>query len=618
MAQSVASPLPEKTAAHELKPEIPAAAASVPADEIKSEVAAAEAQCKLAEEGRREMDVEVVYVVGPAVVAYEEERGDVALLDVVTSLKSVDHSETEIDCQKVDDNGSLVSDEDGFATPDTLPESGNELESVFAISNLSPSCGVVVETSGTFKSESLEQMVGSANADEVGIVSLGPLVVESEGPSEDIDMFEILQIVNVMAEVLGIPACVDSSRKGVSCGEPGLERIPEEMKENAPMVVVMQGKVAEADVLYGALSSDASKERVAETTLPSGSTVVPRIVITEVELFDCDEMTPLEQLNEVNEMLTSAIAQLETRIAMIDGNSASGDVAIISNDANVANNAEDSSHTNSISEAPNRESLPALGTLDDLRKAEGFKPICIGAVRVVEDSTVLANKMDSGDAADKNELTSTSSNESNTGNETVPAVSDDAKKPAGFIAKALVFFQRKSDAERESAEGDNQVVVDDLEEEKFTLIESVISNPAPPSGSEKEKKKNDNLTNAATSRKIHEKVAEHVASVDAGAAIENINPAVIESKIILQGLSSTIVDGKNIADSKPIVVSPVQSQIECSESVGNVEVTKQINDVKLESDFATGSNEISSKGAAMADNAQKSIDTKIEKIAEVK
>ncbi|CAM4909858.1 unnamed protein product [Rotaria socialis] len=618
MAQSVASPLPEKTAANELKPEIPAAAASVAADEIKSEVAAAEAQCKLAEEGRREIDVEVVYVVGPAVVAYEEERGDVALLDVVPSLKSVDHSETKIDCQKVDDNGSLVSDEDGFATPDTLPESGNELESVFAISILSPSCGVVAETSGPSKSESLEQMVGSANADEVGIVSLGPLVVESEGPSEDIDLFEILQIVNVMAEVLGIPACVDSSRKGVSCGEPGLERIPEEMKENAPMVVVMQGKVAEADVLYGALSSDASKERVAETTLPSGSMLVPRIVITEVELFDCDEMTPLEQLNEVNEMLTSAIAQLETRIAMIDGNSASGDVEIISNDANVANNAEDSSHTNSISEAPNRESLPALGTLDDLRKAEGFQPICIGAVRVVEDSTVLANKMDSGDAADKNELTSTSSNESNTGNETVPAVSDDAKKPAGFIAKALVFFQRKSDAERESAEGDNQVVVDDLEEEKFTLIESVISNPAPPSGSEKEKKKNDNLTNAATSRKIHEKVAEHVASVDAGAAIENINPAVIESKIILQGLSSTIVDGKNIADSKPIVVSPVQSQIECSESVGNVEVTKQINDVKLESDFATGSNEISSKGAAMADNAQKSIDTKIEKIAEVK
>ncbi|CAF4575797.1 unnamed protein product [Rotaria socialis] len=618
MAQSVASPLPEKTAVDELKPEIPAAAASVPADEIKSEVAAGEAQCKVGEEGRREMDVEVVYVVGPAVVAYEEERGDVALLGVVPSLKSVDHSETKIDCQKVDDNESLVSDEDGFGTPDTLPESGNELESVFAISNLSPSCGVLFETSGPFKSESLEQMVGSANADEVGIVPPGPLVVESEGPSEDIDMFEILQIVNVMAEMLGIPACVDSSRKGVSCGEPGLERIPEEMKENAPTVVVMQGKVAEADVLYGALSSDASKERVAETTLPSGSTVVPRIVITEVELFDCDKMTPLEQLNEVNEMLTSAIAQLETRFAMIDGNSASGDVEIISNDANVANNAEDSSHTNSISEAPNRESLPALGTLDDLRKAEGFQPICIGAVRVVEDSTVLANKMDSGDAADKNELTSTSSNESNTGNETVPAVSDDAKKPAGFIAKALVFFQRKSDAERESAEGDNQVVVDDLEEEKFTLIESVISNPAPPSGSEKEKKKNDNLTNAATSRKIHEKVAEHVASVDAGAAIENINPAVIESKIILQGLSSTIVDGKNIADSKPIVVSPVQSQIECSESVGNVEVTKQINDVKLESDFATGSNEISSKGAAMADNAQKSIDTKIEKIAEVK
>ncbi|CAF4630045.1 unnamed protein product, partial [Rotaria socialis] len=80
MAQSVASPLPEKTAANELKPEIPAAAASVAADEIKSEVAAAEAQCKLAEEGRREIDVEVVYVVGPAVVAYEEERGDVALL----------------------------------------------------------------------------------------------------------------------------------------------------------------------------------------------------------------------------------------------------------------------------------------------------------------------------------------------------------------------------------------------------------------------------------------------------------------------------------------------------------------------------------------------------------
>ncbi|CAM4766822.1 unnamed protein product [Rotaria magnacalcarata] len=608
------------------------------ADGVEAESRASCALTIPADEFKREASVHGGSVGLPHVEAYEEVKAEKALVGVIRTMELVDQSGTKICCEKLDDTENLPSGEDNFVTPDTLSETGNELESDLAISDLSTSCDVVVEdNSDAFEFESDGQVVGSANCDELGVVSLVPLVLRSERKLDVIDNVELLRILIVMTELLGIPVCADSSRKGVSCGEPatqginasnisnagrsnvpGCQEIPEGMIENLSKEVVTQEKVVEPDVRSGASVSDASKERVTEVALRSGSMLSPRILITEVEPFDCNESTLPEHLDAVNEVLTSDIEQLETDIVMNDGNSSSGDVTIISNHANVTNNAEDSSHTHSISGVPNTEFLPALGTLDDLRKLERFKTMRSAAVQVVGDSTVVADKMDSGDAADINKLVTTSSNESNSKNETVSAVVDVAETPEGFVAKALAFFQRKQDGEKEPAEDDKQADVGDSEEEKFTLIEPVISNTVPPSGSEEEKKENDNLTNAATSRKIHEKVVDHVARVDVGSVIENINPAAIESKITLQGLSATIVDRKNIGDSKPIVVSPVQSQIECSGLVGNVEVTKQINDVKLESGFAVGSNEISSKGAAMGDNAQKFIDTKIEKITEAK
>ncbi|CAF1312314.1 unnamed protein product [Rotaria magnacalcarata] len=608
------------------------------ADGVEAESRASCALTIPADEFKREASVHGGSVGLPHVEAYEEVKAEKALVGVIRTIELVDQSGTKICCEKLDDTENLPSGVDNFVTPDTLSETGNELESDLAISDLSTSCDVVVEdNSDAFEFESDGQVVGSANCDELGVVSLVPLVLRSERKLDVIDNVELLRILIVMTELLGIPVCADSSRKGVSCGEPatqginasnisnagrsnvpGCQEIPEGMIENLSKEVVTQEKVVEPDVRSGASVSDASKERVAEVALRSGSMLSPRILITEVEPFDCNESTLPEHLDAVNEVLTSDIEQLETDIVMNDGNSSSGDVTIISNHANVTNNAEDSSHTHSISGVPNTEFLPALETLDDLRKLERFKTMRSAAVQVVGDSTVVADKMDSGDAADINKLVTTSSNESNSKNETVSAVVDVAETPEGFVAKALAFFQRKPDGEKEPAEDDKQADVGDSEEEKFTLIEPVISNTVPPSGSEEEKKENDNLTNAATSRKIHEKVVDHVARVDVGSVIENINPAVIESKITLQGLSATIVDRKNIGDSKPIVVSPVQSQIECSGLVGNVEVTKQINDVKLESGFAVGSNEISSKGAAMGDNPQKFIDTKIEKITEAK
>ncbi|CAF3922139.1 unnamed protein product, partial [Rotaria magnacalcarata] len=608
------------------------------ADGVEAESRASCALTIPADEFKREASVHGGSVGLPHGEAFEEVKAEKALVGVIRTIELVDQSGTKICCEKLDDTENLPSGEDNFVTPDTLSETGNELESDLAISDLSTSCDVVVEdNSGAFEFESDGQVVGSANCDELGVVSLVPLVLRSERKLDVIDNVELLRILIVMTELLGIPVCADSSRKGVSCGEPatqginasnisnagrsnvpGCQEIPEGMIENLSKEVVTQEKVVEPDVRSGASVSDASKERVTEVALRSGSMLPPRILITEVEPFDCNESTLPEHLDAVNEVLTSDIEQLETDIVMNDGNSSSGDVTIISNHANATNNAEDSSHTHSISGVPNTEFLPALGTVDDLRKLERFKTMRSAAVQVVGDSTVVADKMDSGDAADINKLVTTSSNESNSKNETVSAVVDVAETPEGFVAKALAFFQRKPDGEKEPAEDDKQADVGDSEEEKFTLIEPVISNTVPPSGSEEEKKENDNLTNAATSRKIHEKVVDHVARVDVGSVIENINPAVIESKITLQGLSATIVDRKNIGDSKPIVVSPVQSQIECSGLVGNVEVTKQINDVKLESGFAVGSNEISSKGAAMGDNAQKFIDTKIEKITEAK